>query len=127
MWVPKFRSPAQLRPITSRSALFLQLLPDDRSTRIPFRGWPSPAWETRILTACRARASHAAVVARSDLEIDRTRRCCRFGGRKLNEDDPISLDGNKGAVRAGTLEVMREPPEQALEVVANWSSLPVAL
>ena len=85
-----------------------------------------------ILTARGARTSHAAVVARQlgkvclvacqDLEIDLARRLSRIGARSLNEGDRISLDGNDGAVYAGTLGVLIERPERELEKIAYWQT-----
>jgi pyruvate,orthophosphate dikinase len=83
-----------------------------------------------ILTASGGRTSHAAVVARQlgkvclvacpELEIDLDRRQCRVGGTLLREDDPLSLDGNTGAVYAGLLQPMTERPDAALAAVAVW-------
>lgn len=87
-----------------------------------------------LLTATGSRTAHAAVVARqlgkpclvgcTGLMIDMQRRLCRFGETVLAEGDPISLDGNTGAVYAGALPVVTERPERELAVVAGWSSAP---
>ena len=79
--------------------------------------------------------SHAAVVARQlgkvclvacpDLEIDLERRQCRIGGMLLDEGDMLALDGNTGAVHAGSLAIVTERPTAALATVAAWQSLPV--
>ena len=83
-----------------------------------------------ILTAAGSRTSHAAVVARqlgkvclvgcAGLEIDLARRVCRLGGEALAEGDPLSLDGNTGAVYRGLLPVVTERPERELAIVADW-------
>lgn len=84
-----------------------------------------------ILTASGGRTSHAAVVARQlgkvclvacpGLTIDLERRQCSIGGTVLNEGDPLSLDGNTGAVHAGQLAMLTERPEAALATIAAWS------
>jgi len=83
-----------------------------------------------LLTAAGSRTAHAAVVARQlgkvclvgcpDLEIDAARHTCRIGATDFAEGDPISLDGNTGAVYAGALPVVTERPEQELTAVAEW-------
>ncbi len=83
-----------------------------------------------ILTASGSRTAHAAVVARqlgktclvgcAGLEIDLARRCCRFGGLELAEGEPISLDGNTGAIYPGLLSVVQEMPERELAEVERW-------
>ena len=83
-----------------------------------------------ILTATGSRTSHAAVVARQlakvcligceALAIDLDRRTCRIGERALAEGDPISLDGNAGAVYPGVLTVLTERPERELAAIASW-------
>jgi pyruvate,orthophosphate dikinase len=83
-----------------------------------------------ILTATGSRTSHAAVVARQlakvcligceALSFDLERRTCRLGARVLAEGDPISLDGNAGAVYPGALIVLTERPERELAAIAAW-------
>ena len=83
-----------------------------------------------ILTASGGRTSHAAVVARQlgkvclvacpRLEIDLEHRQCRIGPELLNEGDPLSLDGNTGAVYAGRLAPLVERPDRALLAIAAW-------
>ncbi len=89
-----------------------------------------------VLTAAGSRTSHAAVVARQlgkvclvgcpGLEIDRGARTCRLGGETLAEGDPLSLDGNTGAVYRGALPVVTERPERELAVVESWRQAGVA-
>jgi pyruvate,orthophosphate dikinase len=83
-----------------------------------------------ILTGSGGRTSHAAVVARQlgkvclvacpGLVIDLERRQCRVGDTLLDEGDMLSLDGNTGAVHAGTLAIVTERPTAALAIIANW-------
>jgi pyruvate,orthophosphate dikinase len=83
-----------------------------------------------ILTGSGGRTSHAAVVARQlgkvclvacpGLEIDLERRQCRIGGMLLDEGAMIALDGDTGAVHAGTLAILTERPEEALSTIAAW-------
>ena len=54
------------------------------------------------------------------LEIDRDARTCRLGGETLAEGEPLSLDGNTGAVYRGALPVVTERPERELAMVAAW-------
>lgn len=83
-----------------------------------------------LLTAIGSRTAPATVVARqlgkpclvgcAGMAIDLPRRLCRFGGTVLAEGDPISLDGDTGAVYAGALPVVTERPKRELAVVAAW-------
>ncbi|MGP6191479.1 MAG: PEP/pyruvate-binding domain-containing protein [Vulcanimicrobiaceae bacterium] len=85
-----------------------------------------------LLTARGARTSHAAVVARQlgkvclvacpDVTIDLERRLCTIGGRTFAEGDPLSLDGNDGAIYPGILQTTTERPERELAAVARWRS-----
>jgi pyruvate, orthophosphate dikinase len=86
-----------------------------------------------ILTARGARTSHAAVVARhmgkvcvvncTDLHIDPARHRCTIGGFPFREGDTISIDGTSGAVFGGTVQVVRQRPEELLAKVRQWESL----
>ncbi len=83
-----------------------------------------------LLTATGSRTAHAAVVARQlgkvclvgcrELTPDLPRRTCRIGERMLAEGDPISLDGNQGAIYPGALPVVTLRPERELAIVAGW-------
>lgn len=83
-----------------------------------------------ILTGSGGRTSHAAVVARQlgkvclvacpALSIDLEGRVCRIGGQTFSEGDFLSLDGNDGAVYAGSLTVVTERPDRELAVVESW-------
>jgi pyruvate,orthophosphate dikinase len=86
-----------------------------------------------LLTAAGSRTAHAAVVARqlgkvclvgcAGLDIDMARRQCRIGGRAFAEGDPISIDGNTGAIYPGALPVLTERPERELATVAGWRAI----
>ncbi len=88
-----------------------------------------------VLTALGGRTSHGAVVARQlgkvclvscpGLAIDLARRTCRIGGQELREGEPLSLDGNDGAVYRGAFAVVTDRPESELAVVSAWRE-PVA-
>lgn len=83
-----------------------------------------------MLTAAGGRTCHAAVVARQlgkvclvaceGLAIDLTHRRCTLGDRVIAEGEEISLDGDRGLVYAGCVEVRRERPEAELRVVESW-------
>lgn len=83
-----------------------------------------------VLTAAGSRTSHAAVVARqlgkvclvgcAGLEIAPDARTCRLGGVTLGEGEPLSLDGNSGAVYRGALPIVTDRPERELAIVAGW-------
>ncbi|MBI5256895.1 MAG: pyruvate, phosphate dikinase [Burkholderiales bacterium] len=77
-----------------------------------------------LLTTRGARTAHAAVVARQlgkvclvgcdALQIDLAQRCVTLGGQRFAEGECLTLDGNAGAVYAGTLRTVRERPEALL-------------
>lgn len=77
-----------------------------------------------LLTCRGARTSHAAVVARQlgkvclvgceALLIDEVGRAVHFGGRVLPEGAVLTLDGNEGAIYAGTTAVVETVPEALL-------------
>ena len=79
---------------------------------------------TGLLTQRGARTSHAAVVARqlgkvclvgcTELQIDETTRIIKIGDTTLSEGDPITLDGNEGALYAGAAQTEIEYPEDLL-------------
>lgn len=89
-----------------------------------------------ILTATGNRTAHAAVVARQlgkvclvgceALTIDLPRRACRIGTRTLSENETISLDGNTGAIYAGTLPVVTQRPDRELATIATWRNVQAA-
>jgi pyruvate,orthophosphate dikinase len=89
-----------------------------------------------ILTVAGGRTSHAAVVARQlgkvclvacrNLEIDLSKRSCRIGGKTMQEGEFLSLDGNKGGIYAGKLEVVIERPERELSRIRSWHRSAVA-
>ena len=77
-----------------------------------------------LLTARGARTSHAAVVARQlgkvclvgcgSLLIDEATRTVRLGEQPWREGDVLTLDGNTGAIYAGTVRTVREAPPDLL-------------
>ena len=83
-----------------------------------------------ILTARGCRTSHAAVVARQlgkvcvvgcgGLRIGASGRECTIGGQRFVLGDPLSIDGDNGAVFAGKVAVRRERPDAALARIAEW-------
>ncbi len=83
-----------------------------------------------LLVARGSRTAHAAVVARQmgkvllvaceALAIDAASRTLRFGGRRVNEGEPITLDANGGRVFAGELATLVERPERWLAEVEQW-------
>jgi pyruvate,orthophosphate dikinase len=85
-----------------------------------------------ILTASGGRTSHAAVVARQlnkvclvacpALTIDLAARSCRIGATSLPEGAILSLDGDSGAVYAGSLPIITERPTAALATIAGWTA-----
>jgi pyruvate, orthophosphate dikinase len=60
------------------------------------------------------------LVGCQSLVIDLDRRACRIGTPEIAEGDPISLDGNSGAIYRGLLPVVHERPERELAIVAGW-------
>ncbi|MEK7246650.1 MAG: PEP-utilizing enzyme, partial [Pseudomonadota bacterium] len=83
-----------------------------------------------ILTASGCRTSHAAVVARQlgkvcvvgcgGLRIGASGRECTIGGQRFVVGDPLSIDGDTGAVFAGKVAVCRERPDAALARITEW-------
>jgi len=83
-----------------------------------------------LLTACGARTSHAAVVARqlgkvcvvncTALSIDMPRHRCAIGGVTLREGDPISIDGNTGAVYRGKVKTHSKRPDDLIAKIRRW-------
>jgi len=83
-----------------------------------------------LLTACGARTSHAAVVARqlgkvcvvncTALSIDMPRHRCIIGGVTLREGDPISIDGNTGAVYRGRVKTHSKHPDDLIAKIRRW-------
>jgi pyruvate,orthophosphate dikinase len=77
-----------------------------------------------LLTQRGARTSHAAVVARqlgkvclvgcAELQIDGAARTIKVGDTTLREGDFVTLDGNDGAVYAGTVQTAVDYPEELL-------------
>ena len=85
-----------------------------------------------LITAQGARTSHAAVVARQlakvcvvgceGLTIEPSGRACAFGEATIEEGDILSVDGAKGEIYRGEVEVIRERPAKLLAKIAEWRS-----
>ena len=83
-----------------------------------------------ILTATGGKTSHAAVVARGwgkccvvgcdMLHIDEEKREVSAGGVVLKEGHFITLDGSKGDVYVGELELMNPKPSKAYDKLMEW-------
>ncbi|MFZ0694221.1 MAG: PEP/pyruvate-binding domain-containing protein [Alphaproteobacteria bacterium] len=91
-----------------------------------------------ILTAIGGRTAHAAVVARQlgkvclvgcrDLKINENGYCGEIAGKKIEEGNWISLDGETGEVMLGRLDIVAELPQAELAAIDGWrrSMEPVA-
>ncbi len=83
-----------------------------------------------ILTSVGNRTAHAAVVARQlgkvclvgcrDLKIRENEHWGEIGGKKIEEGDWISLDGETGGVALGRREIIAELPQQELAEISAW-------
>jgi pyruvate,orthophosphate dikinase len=86
-----------------------------------------------VLTVRGGRTAHAALVARqlgrpcvsgcAALSIDAAARRVVVGGTLLGEGDWIAIDGDRGTLHAGRLEVTREAPAEALARLEAWRRL----
>jgi pyruvate,orthophosphate dikinase len=87
-----------------------------------------------LVTAAGARTSHAAVVARQlgvvcvvsceGLHLDTGRKKLGIGSHELNEGDVVTVDGDRGFVYEGALEVRRDVPRELIERVRSWQESP---
>jgi pyruvate, orthophosphate dikinase len=83
-----------------------------------------------LITAQGARTSHAAVVARQlakvcvvgceGLTLEPSGRSCAFGEATIEEGDILSVDGAKGEIYRGEVEVVRERPAKLIAKIAEW-------
>jgi pyruvate,orthophosphate dikinase len=83
-----------------------------------------------LLTATGGRTSHAAVVARqmgkvclvgcADLRVDEKARQATLGGTVIAEGDPLCLDGDAGAVYAGSPKIASERPLALIRRIEEW-------
>jgi pyruvate, orthophosphate dikinase len=83
-----------------------------------------------ILTAAGSRTAHAAVVARQlgkvclvgcrDLTVHANGRYGELAGKKIEEGDWLSLDGDNGEVAFGRRAIVTEIPEAELAEIATW-------
>jgi len=77
-----------------------------------------------------ARTSHAAVVARQlgkvcvvgcqGIVIDASGRKAKFGTETIEEGALLSVDGAKGEIYAGAMQVIKERPSALLAKIARW-------
>ncbi len=77
-----------------------------------------------------ARTSHAAVVARQlgkvcvvgcqGIVIDPSGRKAKFGSETIEEGALVSVDGAKGEIYAGAMEVIKERPTELLAKITSW-------
>src|SRR5438132_1961633 len=84
-----------------------------------------------VLTAHGGMASHAAVVARGmgkpcvagceGLEIDRSSKTVRIGGRELHEGDTITIDGGTGRVIVGEVPLVPPQLNEDFETILGWA------
>jgi len=85
-----------------------------------------------LISSSGARTSHAAVVARqlgkpcvvgcAGLVIAADARSAWFGDQRLIEGDLLSVDGERGVIYRGALDVIRQRPVELLDSVASWGS-----
>jgi pyruvate,orthophosphate dikinase len=83
-----------------------------------------------LITAEGARTSHAAVVARQlgkvcivgcdGLSIDASGRKGVFGAETIEEGEIVSVDGAKGEIYRGAIEVLRDRPTELLSKIEHW-------
>jgi pyruvate,orthophosphate dikinase len=83
-----------------------------------------------LVTAEGARTSHAAVVARQlgmacivgceGLSLDPSGRKGAFGTETVEEGEVVSVDGVKGEIYRGTIEVLRDRPTGLLSKIKRW-------
>ncbi len=86
-----------------------------------------------LVTATGARTSHAAVVARQlgvvgvvgcpGLSLDADHGRLSVGTHKLAEGDLVTVDGDRGAVYQGALDVRIEVPDELIRRVRAWQSI----
>ena len=84
-----------------------------------------------ILTSRGGKTSHAAVVARgmgkpcivgcADLEIDYDGNECRANGKTIREGDPITIDGNSGAVYIGRVQMIEPEITSDFRQILKWA------
>ena len=86
-----------------------------------------------LVTGQGARTSHAAVVARQlgmvcivgceGLSIDRSGRKGVFGQETIEEGEIVSVDGARGEIYRGAIEILRDRPTELLSKFALWRSM----
>ena len=90
-----------------------------------------------LVTATGARTSHAAVVARqlgvvcvvacTNLTLDTDHHRLTLGDQQLKEGEAITVDGDRGDLYQGELEVRLERPQVLIERVRDWEANLAAL
>lgn len=85
-----------------------------------------------ILTAVGGMTSHAAIVARGlgkcclvgcgELSIDYQKRTCTIGSQKLKQGDLITLDGTKGRIIKGAVNLVRPKLTGDLAKLISWAN-----
>jgi pyruvate, orthophosphate dikinase len=83
-----------------------------------------------LVAAEGARTSHAAVVARElgkvcvvgceGLAIDPSGCKCAWGAHTIEEGNILSVDGDRGEIYRGEVEVLRDRPTELLQTFAEW-------
>jgi len=83
-----------------------------------------------LVAAEGARTSHAAVVARElgkvcvvgceGLAIDPSGCKCAWGAHTIEEGNILSVDGDRGEIYRGEVEVLRDRPTELLQTCAEW-------
>ena len=89
-----------------------------------------------LVTAEGARTSHAAVVARElgmvcivgceGLAIGPSGCNGTFGAQTIEEGEVLSVDGDKGDIYRGEIEVVRTRPTALLDKIAHWRAIEAA-
>ncbi|HEX6491753.1 MAG TPA: pyruvate, phosphate dikinase [Gaiellaceae bacterium] len=115
-------SAAQLGASESVILVRWETTPDDIHGLIAAQG---------VLTAHGGMTSHAAVVARGmgkpcvagceELQIDAGAKRIRLGERELAEGDVITIDGGRGSVIAGPVELVPPQINEDFETILGWA------
>lgn len=89
-----------------------------------------------LVAAEGARTSHAAVVARQlgkvcvvgceGIVIEASGRRAKFGAEMIEEGTVVSVDGAKGEIYRGAMEVITERPMDLIDEIASWRKEPAA-
>jgi pyruvate,orthophosphate dikinase len=60
------------------------------------------------------------VVNCTELVIEQGKHRCTINGFLFREGDMLSIDGNSGAVYRGKVEIVREKPDDLINLVQQW-------